>query len=139
MIGLIASFHTIIYAQGRQIYSLSRAGYFPRALSITHGTRKTPHLAMVAGAVVALIVMCVICTAWRTAPASSRHAAQHAVFGAMISYIMQALSFILLRKKFPNIARPYKSPFGVVGAALTMLIALVTIYFQLSDPVYRAA
>jgi ethanolamine permease len=61
-----------------------------------------------------------------------------AVFGAMISYIMQALSFILLRKKFPNIARPYKSPFGVVGAGLTMLIALVTIYFQLSDPVYRA-
>ncbi len=27
--GLIASFHTIIYAYGRQIYSLSRAGYFP--------------------------------------------------------------------------------------------------------------
>ncbi|MFH1554649.1 MAG: amino acid permease, partial [Pseudomonadota bacterium] len=30
VVGLIASFHTIIYAQGRQIYSLSRAGYFPR-------------------------------------------------------------------------------------------------------------
>ena len=27
--GLIASFHTILFAQGRQIYSLSRAGYFP--------------------------------------------------------------------------------------------------------------
>ena len=32
VIGLIASFHTIIYAKGRQIYSLSRAGYFPTAL-----------------------------------------------------------------------------------------------------------
>ena len=40
MIGLIASFHTIIYAQGRQIYSLSRAGYFPPALSITHGAAR---------------------------------------------------------------------------------------------------
>ena len=29
VVGLIASFHTIIFAQGRQIYSLSRAGYFP--------------------------------------------------------------------------------------------------------------
>ena len=28
VIGLIASFHTIIYAYGRQIYSLSRAGYY---------------------------------------------------------------------------------------------------------------
>ena len=29
VIGLIASFHTIIFAYGRQIYSLSRAGYYP--------------------------------------------------------------------------------------------------------------
>ena len=42
--GLIASFHTIIFAYGRNI-SLSRAGYFPHWLSITHGTRKTPHVA----------------------------------------------------------------------------------------------
>ena len=41
VVGLIASFHTIIFAKGRQIYSLSRAGYFPSALSVTHGSRKT--------------------------------------------------------------------------------------------------
>ena len=40
--GLIASFHTIIFAYGRQIFSLSRAGYFPHFLSVTHGTHKTP-------------------------------------------------------------------------------------------------
>ena len=57
VIGLIASFHTIIYAFGRQIYSLARAGYFPPGLSVTHGTRKTPHVAMIFGAVVALAVM----------------------------------------------------------------------------------
>ncbi len=50
--GLVASFHTIIYAYGRQIYSLSRAGYFPRFLSLTHGTRKTPHVALIAGALI---------------------------------------------------------------------------------------
>jgi ethanolamine permease len=33
VVGLIASFHTIIFAKGRQIYSLSRAGYFPTFLS----------------------------------------------------------------------------------------------------------
>src|SRR5690606_14270186 len=32
LIGLIASFHTILFAQGRPVYSLSRAGYFPSAL-----------------------------------------------------------------------------------------------------------
>jgi len=48
------------------------------------------------------------------------------------------LSFILLRKNAPHIERPYKSPFGIVGAGLTVLIAIVTLFFQLADPVYRA-
>ena len=60
-----------------------------------------------------------------------------AVFGAMISYAFQGLSFILLRKKMPNIERPYRSPLGIPGAAATVVIALVTLYYQLQDPLYR--
>jgi ethanolamine permease len=60
-----------------------------------------------------------------------------AVFGAMISYAMQGISFIRLRQKMPNIARPYRSPLGVAGAAVTVVVALVTLYYQLKDPVYR--
>lgn len=141
VIGLIASFHTIIYAQGRQIYSLSRAGYFPRWLSITHGTRKTPHVAMLAGALVALVLMFAV---WFSVGAAEGSAIiggtllNMAVFGAMLSYIMQALSYIILKRTHPHIERPYKSPFGVVGAGLTIIIAIVTLGFQLSDPTYRA-
>lgn len=140
LLGLVASFHTIIFAKGRQIYSLSRAGYFPPVLSLTHGTRKTPHVAMVAGSLVALAVMFVLWTtlgAERGAAVIGGTLLNMAVFGAMFSYIMQALSFILLRRRRPDIARPYRSPLGVPGAALTIAIAVVTLYFQLSDPVYR--
>ena len=49
VVGLVASFHTIIFAYGRNIFSLSRAGYFPKCLSMTHGTRKTPYVALLAG------------------------------------------------------------------------------------------
>ena len=41
-----------------------------------------------------------------------------AVFGAVISYFMQCLAFIMLRRKLPNIERPYRSPVGVWGAAI---------------------
>jgi Amino acid permease len=58
--GLIASFHTIIFAYGRNIYSLSRAGYFPHWLSLTPGTRKTPHVALIAGAVVGYLVLLIL-------------------------------------------------------------------------------
>jgi ethanolamine permease len=141
VIGLIASFHTIIFAKGRQIYSLSRAGYFPTFLSVTHGTRKTPHVAMIAGALVGLAVMLAV---WFGVGAERGSAViggtllNMAVFGAMFSYIMQGVAFVLLRRDRPDIERPYRSPLGVPGAAATIVIAAVTVCFQLLDPVYRA-
>ena len=135
--GLIASFHTILYAQGRQIYSLSRAGYFPTALSITHQTYKTPYIAMITGAVVGLAVMMIIWFALGAEQGGSIIGSvllNMAVFGAMFSYIMQAISFILLRKNLPHIERPFRSPFGIPGAVLTVIIAIVTLLYQIQDP-----
>jgi len=60
-----------------------------------------------------------------------------AVFGAMCSYIAQGVSFVILRKHHAHIERPYRSPFGNPGAWITVVIACVTIYYQLSDPTYR--
>ncbi|MEQ1719454.1 MAG: ethanolamine permease [Hyphomicrobium sp.] len=141
VIGLVASFHAIIFAFGRQIYSVSRAGYFPTALSITHGTRKTPHIAMIVGSLLGLAVMLAVWFsqgAEQGAKVIGGTLLNMAVFGAMFSYIMQGLSYIQLKRKFPNIERPYKSPLGVFGAALTVIIGLVTIYMQLQDPLYIA-
>jgi ethanolamine permease len=140
VIGLIASFHTIIFAFGRQIYSLSRAGYFPSFLSITHGERKTPHVALIAGAVVGLLVMLVI---WFSVGAEAGATViggtllNMAVAGAMLAYFMQGMSYIVLKTKFPDLHRPYRSPFGIAGAVICMVIAAVTLYFQLTDPVFR--
>jgi ethanolamine permease len=138
--GLVASFHAIIFAYGRQIYSLSRAGYFPHFLSVTHGEHKTPNIALIAGGLVGLAVMVVVWLAMGGEAAGSFIGGvllNMAVFGAMFSYLLQGLTFIQLRRRFPNIERPYRSPVGVVGAALTVIIALVTIGFQLADPLYR--
>ena len=50
-----------------------------------------------------------------------------AVFGAVISYTMQWLSFIVLRQKMPNIERPYRSPCGVAGAAIAGILAVISL------------
>src|SRR4029078_7188321 len=131
--GLVASFHAIIFAYGRQIYSLSRAGYFPHFLSVTHGTHKTPNVALIAGGVLGLAVMLVVWFAMGREAAGSFIGGvllNMAVFGAMFSYLLQGLTFIQLRRRFPNIERPYRSPFGVLGASLTVIIALVAIGFH---------
>jgi ethanolamine permease len=141
VIGLIASFHTIIYAYGRQIYSLARAGYYLPFMSLTNA-RKVPHVALYMGSILGFATMMIL---WFVLGAEKGGAIigstllNMAVFGAMISYAMQGLSFILLRKNMPGIHRPYRSPVGIPGAFVTIVVALVTIYFQLQDPVYQKA
>jgi ethanolamine permease len=142
VIGLIASFHTIIYAYGRQIYSLARAGYYLPFMSLTSGKHKVPHMALYAGTVLGFATMMIL---WFALGAEKGGAIigstllNMAVFGAMISYAMQGLSYILLRKNMPHIVRPYRSPVGIPGAVVTIVVAVVTIYYQLQDPVYQKA
>ena len=87
--GLVASFHAIIFAYGRQIFSLSRAGYFPRALSVTNSARKTPDVALIVGSLVGLAVMLVV---WFVLGAEKGAAViggtllNMAVFGACLLY-----------------------------------------------------
>jgi ethanolamine permease len=137
--GLIASFHTIIYAYGRNIYSLSRAGYFPQWLSITHTTRKTPHVALIAGAVMGYVVALLIefGESWFGGVPVGAVLLNMAVFGAVIAYVMQMIAFIRLRSLFPQMERPYVSPLGNAGAGIACAIALLTLVFLFLNPDYR--
>ena len=138
--GLVASFHAIIYAYGRNLYSLSRAGYLPKGLSLTLRGRQTPHLALLAGAVIGygLALLIAFGQEW-FGPAVPVAAVllNMAVFGAVISYVLQMAAFIRLRQRFPQMERPYVSPLGIAGAAVTGIIALLVLVFSLLNADYR--
>jgi ethanolamine permease len=134
--GLVASFHTIVFAYGRQIYSLSRAGYFPTWLSETHGRRETPQRALLAGSALGFAAALAI----RLTPQGGPIGAvllNMAVFGAVLAYILQMASFILLRTRLPHVHRPYLSPIGVPGAALAAIVAAITLFALFRNPDYN--
>ncbi len=133
--GLVASFHTIIFAYGRNIFSLSRAGYYPNALSVTTPKRQTPWAALLLGSVIGWLAAYVIYKKGDTTVGASL--LYMAVFGAVISYIMQCTSFVLLRRNLPNIERPYRSPVGIPGAVVAGLIALASLVAILDNGDYR--
>jgi ethanolamine permease len=136
LIGLIASFHAILYAYGRVLFALSRAGYIPRFLSLT-GKRRTPYVALIAGALIGFGCALVI-TLTKPDPKSDSHVGSAllnmAVFGAVISYACVMASFIKLRISNPHLARPYRSPLGIPGAVVGLLLSLVALIATLSDP-----
>jgi ethanolamine permease len=127
LIGLLASLQGIMFAYGRNMYSLSRAGYYPKFLSLT-SKRQTPAVALVVGGVIGFIILLVVLNVLPLVNEDAAVASQGiilliAVFGAVISYIMQMVSFVVLRRKFPNASRPYKSPVGVPGAIVAGIVA----------------
>jgi ethanolamine permease len=123
--GLIASFYSLIYAYSRQIFALSRAGYLPRWLSVT-SRRHVPWVALVVPGVIGFVL------AWS---GDGDLLVLISVFGATISYVLMMLSHIILRRREPELERPYKTPGGILtsGVALVLGVASVIAGF-LVDP-----
>jgi ethanolamine permease len=137
--GLVASFQGIMFAAGRNMYSLSRAGYYPKQLSLT-GQRKVPYVALIASALIGLVLV----YGWSAVAGEDNVTVAGsllniAVFGAVIAYVLQMVSFVMLRRKFPNVSRPYVSRVGVGGAVVAGVIALVTLGILPTNVAYRQA
>ncbi|MEV7417291.1 ethanolamine permease [Streptomyces sp. NPDC089919] len=113
--GLVASFFSLIYAGSRQLFALSRAGYLPRFLSLT-SRRKAPYLGLLIPGALGFLL-----AAWT---GDGPRMLNIAVFGATISYALMALSHLVLRRREPGLARPYRTPGGQVTSAVALLLAL---------------
>lgn len=135
LVGLLASVQGIMFAYGRNMYSLSRAGYYPKVLSLT-GTRQTPYLALIVGAVIGFISLFIVQYGGEGAGSVVLNIA---VWGAVLSYLLQMTSFVILRVKHSNAVRPHTSPFGLPGAVVAGVIALAIFVGVLLNPDYTAA
>ena len=135
LVGLLASLQGIMFAYGRNMFSLSRAGYYPKVLSLT-GARQTPWIALVVGGVIGFVAIVVVDEIGGTAGDIILNIA---VWGAVIAYVLQMVSFVLLRRKFPSAVRPYPSPVGVTGAVVAGAIAALTFVGILLNEDYRPA
>jgi ethanolamine permease len=131
--GLIASFHTIIYAYGRVLFSLSRAGYYPRWMSIVSKFH-TPAIALILGGLIGLGCAALIQFAGTTVGPALLNMA---VFGAVISYTLVMLAYIKLKVSRPDLERPYLSPLGIPGAAVGAFLSIVALFACFSDPAYQ--
>jgi ethanolamine permease len=112
--GLVASFFSIIFAYSRQLFALSRAGYFPRALSVTT-KRRSPAIALILPGVVGFLLAAIT--------EDGATMINIAVFGATVSYVLMMLSHIILRSKEPDLDRPYRTPGGVATSGLALVLA----------------
>ena len=143
--GLVASFQGIMFAAGRNMYSLSRAGYYPKFLSLTGG-RRVPYVALIVSALIGVLLVFGL-GAIRNEPGESATDASVvvagqllnvAVFGAVIAYVLQMVAFLILRRKYADVPRPYLSPVGVPGAVVAAVISGLALVILPFNEAYRS-
>lgn len=117
LFGLLASFHGLVLAYSRQIFAIARTGYLPGFLAKIGSRFKTPHWATITGSVIGIIILIVLPRTDEIIILS--------VLGALVMYLMSMLSLFILRKKQPDMARPFVSPFFPVFPAVALLLTVV--------------
>lgn len=133
LFGLVASFHGIILGYSRQIFALSRAGYMPKFFGEVNDKYKTPHRAIIAGAVVGVAAILSDDLQFNGMTLTANLITM-AVFGAIVMYIVSMMSLFALRKNEPNLARPFKAfaypLFPMIALVLAAISLITMIYFN---------
>lgn len=130
LFGLIASMHGVIIGYSRQTFAMARAGYFPKFLSYSDNKNNTPVWAIVLPSLIGIIFVLTGATA--TIIVIS-------VMGAIIQYILSMISLFQLRKKEPDLQRPYKAAYPVVPAIalfLSVVFLIALIYINMSTVIF---
>jgi ethanolamine permease len=117
LFGLVASFHGTIIGYSRQVFALARGGYLPGFLARLNG-RQTPHWALVAGGAVG-------CLALLTG--TTDQVIILSVLGALVMYIMSLLSLFALRRREPELVRPFAVPGYPYVPLLALVLSLVSL------------
>ncbi|WP_043529748.1 APC family permease [Litchfieldella xinjiangensis] len=115
--GILTSWNAFFVGGSRAIYALAHAGMLPAFLGKLHPTYRTP-----ANAIVLIGVLSCL------APFLGRPALVWLVvsggLGIVIAYLFVAISFVVLRRREPDLVRPFRVPYGMLVGWLAVLFSL---------------
>jgi ethanolamine permease len=116
LFGLLASFHGILLAGGRATMALGQAGYAPRLLGKVHERTGTPIQALLANLVVGIAALLT---------GQTGAIITISVFGAVGLYVISMIALFVLRKKEPDLPRPFRAILYPLFPATALVLAAV--------------
>lgn len=119
LFGLIASFHGIILVAGRSTFEFGRVKFAPAMLGKIHPRFKTPANALLINMGIGIVALLTGKTA---------EIITISVFGALTLYIISMVTLLKLRKKEPDLHRPFKVPLFPLFPLTALIIALISFF-----------
>jgi ethanolamine permease len=123
LMGLIASFHGIILAASRATFEFGRVKYIPSLFGKIHGKFRTPANALLVNMFLGIIALLT---------GKTGDIITLSCFGALVLYILAMLSVLALRRKEPELERPFRAPFYPFFPVIALLIATVCLVAMIS-------
>lgn len=127
LVSAIGLFSAWLLSYSRLPFALSDDGYLPTGLSKLHPKRGTP--------IASIVVASLICSVAVVGPFQALVAIDVAVYACAL--MLEFVALAVLRKKHPDLARPFKVPGGWTGVVLItvipLLVTVTAIYYQVLD------
>jgi amino acid transporter len=124
LLGIVTSWNAFFIGSSRLIFAMSRGGLLPKFFSHLHPRHGTP---------VAALTMITVLSA--SAPLFGRQALVWFVeaggFAAVLGYLLVTVSFLRIRKKHPQLPRPYRVPAPRVIGPLAVLATILLVFLYL--------
>jgi ethanolamine permease len=117
LFGLVASFHGIILAAGRASFEFGRVKMAPAFLGKIHPRFQTPSNALLVNMFIGVIALLT---------GKTSEIITISVFGALTLYIVSMIALLQLRKKEPQLERPFKVPAYPVFPVTALIIAITS-------------
>lgn len=123
MCGIVTSWNSFLLGGSRAMYSMAESYMIPRTFVKLHKKNKTPVNALYLIGILSII-----------APFFGRKMLLWIVdagnFGCVLAYCMVALSFLILRKKDPELKRPYKvKHYKFVGTMAVLMSGIMLLMY----------
>jgi len=120
-ISMLVTLNGTIMSGGRIPFAVARDGYFFRALADVHPRFRTPGLALVVQALLAIVLL--------LAGGAFRELLSLAIFAEWLFYMIAASTIFVFRKREPDVPRPYRTWGYPVVPALFIVAAGVLLYY----------
>jgi len=129
MLSAIGLYSALVLVYSRVPFVMGVDGYLPKVLMKTN-RRDAPWVSLIVSGVVYSIVVCSFRDLEELASADVT------IYGAMLS--LELLSFLVLRRREPNLARPFRVPGGwgiaVMLCVLPVLCIGAGVYYRVQEP-----
>jgi amino acid transporter len=124
MCGILTSWNGFIVGATRVLFSMGRAKMLPSVFGKVHPKYGSPTAAII-------LVGLITCASPLMGKSALVWFVDASAFGTVVAYFMVALSFLALRKREPDLVRPYKVKGGPVIGVLAVGVSLFFLFLYL--------